>query len=275
MVSGTSRAEFMMPPMVHLRHPATSPPSDHDAESAMDFLAILSDPAAWASLAALTALEIVLGIDNLIFLSIVASRLPVHQQNAARRIGLSLALLMRLALLASIAWIVGLTQPIFSIGEFDVSWRDIIMLAGGLFLLAKGTLEIHHTMEEEHKEGAKAGSTFTAAIIQIVLLDIVFSLDSVITAVGMAEHLSVMVTAVVLAMIVMLVAAKPVGDFVNRHPTVKMLALAFLVLVGTMLVAEGFHFHVPKGYIYFAIAFSAGVEALNLLARRRRLAKAH
>ncbi|WP_191061502.1 TerC family protein [Geminicoccus harenae] len=241
----------------------------------MDFLAILSDPAAWASLAALTALEIVLGIDNLIFLSIVASRLPVHQQNAARRIGLSLALLMRLALLASIAWIVSLTQPIFSVGEFDVSWRDIIMLVGGLFLLAKGTLEIHHTMEEQHKEGTKAGSTFTAAIIQIVLLDIVFSLDSVITAVGMAEHLSVMVTAVIISMIVMLVAAQPVGDFVNRHPTVKMLALAFLVLVGTMLVAEGFHFHVPKGYIYFAIAFSAGVEALNLLARRRRLAKAH
>jgi predicted tellurium resistance membrane protein TerC len=242
----------------------------------MDVLALLSDPAAWASLAALTALEIVLGIDNLIFLSIVASRLPVSQQNAARRIGLSLALLMRLALLASIAWIVGLTQPIFSVGDFDVSWRDIIMLGGGLFLLAKGTLEIHHSMEEQHSEGAKASSSFAMAIVQIVLLDIVFSLDSVITAVGMAEHLSVMITAVVISMIVMLVAAKPVGDFVNRHPTVKMLALAFLVLVGTMLVAEGMHFHVPKGYVYFAIAFSAGVEALNLFARRRRAAsRAH
>lgn len=237
----------------------------------MDVLALLSDPAAWASLAALTALEIVLGIDNLIFLSIVASRLPVHQQNAARKIGLSLALIMRLALLAGIAWIVGLTQPIFTVFEFAVSWRDIIMLGGGLFLLAKGTLEIHHTMEDEHEEGGRATTGFAAAIVQIVLLDIVFSLDSVITAVGMADHLSVMVTAVVISMIVMLVAAKPVADFVTRHPTVKMLALAFLVLVGTMLVAEGLHFHVPRAYIYFAIAFSAGVEALNLLARRRRL----
>ena len=237
----------------------------------MDVLALLSDPAAWASLAALTALEIVLGIDNLIFLSIVASRLPAHQQNAARRIGLMLALVMRLALLASIAWIVGLTEPIFTVFEFDVSWRDIIMLGGGLFLLAKGTLEIHHTMEEEHQEGSKVASSFTSAIVQIVLLDIVFSLDSVITAVGMADHLAVMITAVVISMIVMLVAAQPVGDFVNRHPTVKMLALAFLVLVGTMLVAEGLHFHVPRAYLYFAIAFSAGVEALNLLARRRRL----
>jgi predicted tellurium resistance membrane protein TerC len=237
----------------------------------MDVLALLSDPAAWASLAALTALEIVLGIDNLIFLSIVASRLPAHQQNTARRVGLMLALVMRLALLASIAWIVGLTEPIFTVSGFEVSWRDIIMLGGGLFLLAKGTLEIHHTMEEEHKEGGKVASSFTSAIVQIVLLDIVFSLDSVITAVGMADHLSVMITAVVISMIVMLVAAQPVGDFVNRHPTVKMLALAFLVLVGTMLVAEGLHFHVPRAYLYFAIAFSAGVEALNLLARRRRL----
>ncbi|WP_035484583.1 TerC family protein [Geminicoccus roseus] len=237
----------------------------------MDVLALLTDPAAWASLAALTALEIVLGIDNLIFLSIVASRLPAHQQNTARRLGLSLALLMRLGLLAGIAWIVGLTEPIASIGDFEISWRDIIMLGGGLFLLAKGTLEIHHTMEEQHTEASTAGRGFAMAIVQIVLLDIVFSLDSVITAVGMADHLSVMVTAVVISMIVMLVAAEPVGNFVNRHPTVKMLALAFLVLVGTMLVAEGLHFHVPRGYVYFAIAFSAGVEALNLMARRKRL----
>jgi predicted tellurium resistance membrane protein TerC len=243
----------------------------------MDVLALLSDPAAWASLAALTALEIVLGIDNLIFLSIVASRLPVSQQNTARRLGLSLALIMRLGLLASIAWIVGLTQPIFTVFDFQVSWRDIIMLGGGLFLLAKGTLEIHHTMEEQHtgSEGGAVSRSFSMAIVQIVLLDIVFSLDSVITAVGMADHLSVMITAVIISMIVMLVAAQPVGDFVNRHPTVKMLALAFLVLVGTMLVAEGLHFHVPKGYVYFAIAFSAGVEALNLLARRKRLTKVH
>jgi predicted tellurium resistance membrane protein TerC len=243
----------------------------------MDVLALLTDPAAWASLAALTALEIVLGIDNLIFLSIVASRLPAHQQNTARRVGLSLALLMRLGLLAGIAWIVGLTAPIATVGDFEISWRDIIMLGGGLFLLAKGTLEIHHTMEEQHTETGSTGRGFAMAIVQIVLLDIVFSLDSVITAVGMADHLSVMITAVVISMIVMLVAAEPVGNFVNRHPTVKMLALAFLVLVGTMLVAEGLHFHVPRGYVYFAIAFSAGVEALNLMARRRKTVavKAH
>ena len=246
--------------------------STHLNETAMDVLALLSDPAAWASLAALTALEIVLGIDNLIFLSIVSGRLPAHQQNTARRLGLSLALLMRIALLAGIAWIVGLTAPIFTVFAFDVSWRDIIMLAGGLFLLAKGTLEIHHSMEEDDgPTGASAGS-FTTAIVQIVLLDLVFSLDSVITAVGMADHLSIMILAVVISMVVMLVAAEPVAGFVNRHPTVKMLALAFLVLVGTMLVADGLHYHVPRGYIYFAIAFSAAVEGLNLLAKRRSAA---
>jgi predicted tellurium resistance membrane protein TerC len=235
----------------------------------MDVLALLSDPAAWASLAALTALEIVLGIDNLIFLSIVASRLPVSQQNAARRIGLSLALLMRLALLASIAWIVGLTQPIFSVGDFDVSWRDIIMLGGGLFLLAKGTLEIHHSMEEQHSEGAKASSSFAMAIVQIVLLDIVFSLDSVITAVGMADDLSVMVTAVVIAVAIMMFAARPVSEFVEHHPTVKVLALSFLLLIGCSLVAEGFGAHIPKGYIYFAMGFSVFVEMINLRASKK------
>ena len=236
----------------------------------MDVLALLTDPAAWASLAALTALEIVLGIDNLIFLSIVASRLPAHQQNTARRVGLSFALLMRLCLLAGIAWIVGLTAPIFTLYGFEVSWRDLIMLGGGLFLLAKGTLEIHHSMEEEEQTAEASGKGFAMAIVQIVLLDIVFSLDSVITAVGMADHLSVMVLAVIIAMIVMLVAARPVGEFVERHPTVKMLALAFLVMVGMMLVADGLHYHVPRGYIYFAIAFSAAVEGLNLLVKHRR-----
>lgn len=236
----------------------------------MSFLPLLSDPAAWMSLATLTALEIVLGIDNLIFLSIVASRLPAHQQNPARRIGLSLALIMRLVLLAGITWIASLTAPILSIYGFDLSWRDLIMLGGGLFLLVKGTLEIHHTMEEHQEEGSAQKASFPVAIAQIVALDLVFSLDSVITAVGMADHLEIMIAAVVIAMGVMLVAAEPVGNFVNRHPTVKMLGLSFLILVGMMLVAEGLHFHIPRGYLYFAIAFSAGVEALNLMVKRRR-----
>ena len=241
----------------------------------MSFLPLLSDPAAWMSLATLTALEVVLGIDNLIFLSIVASRLPPHQQNPARRIGLSLALIMRLILLAGISWIVGLTTPIMTVMGFELSWRDLIMLGGGLFLLAKGTLEIHHTMEEHQEEGSAGRASFGSAIAQIVALDLVFSLDSVITAVGMADHLEIMIAAVVIAMGVMLVAAEPVGNFVNNHPTVKMLGLAFLVLVGMMLVAEGLHFHIPRGYLYFAIAFSAAVEALNLLVKRKRKPTGH
>ncbi|WP_418159225.1 TerC family protein [Benzoatithermus flavus] len=236
-------------------------------------LELLADPNAWASLLTLTALEIVLGIDNIIFLSIVSGRLPVHQQQMARRIGLGLALLMRIALLASIAWIIGLTQPAFTVLDHEVTWRDLVLGGGGLFLLVKGTMEIHQ-MAEGHEEGSQAGTaSLFAAIVQIVLLDIVFSLDSVITAVGMADDLPVMIAAVVIAIIVMLVASEPVSAFVNRHPTVKMLALSFLLLVGMALVADGLHYHIPRGYLYFAIAFSAGVECLNLIAanaRRRR-----
>lgn len=234
---------------------------------------LLSDPNAWASLLTLTALEIVLGIDNVIFLSIVTGRLPVHQQRQARLIGLGLAAGMRVLLLLSITWIIGLTAPVFSLGTYVVSWRDLVLIGGGLFLLVKGTMEIHHAMEGEVSEGQVAVSSFAAAIAQIVLLDLVFSLDSVITAVGMSDHLPVMIAAVLIAVGVMLLAAAPVSRFIERHPTVKMLALSFLLLVGVALIADGLHFHIPRGYLYFAIAFSIGVEALNLIAaaaRKRR-----
>ncbi|AWK87814.1 TerC family protein [Azospirillum thermophilum] len=240
-------------------------------------LDLLSDPQVWASLLTLTALEIVLGIDNIIFISIMASKLPAHQQHTARRVGLALALLTRLALLASIAWVAQLTQPLVTILGWAVSGRDLILIGGGLFLLAKGTLEIHHTVEGHEEDGAAPKvASFTSVVIQIMFLDIVFSLDSVITAVGMSDHLPVMIAAVVIAMAVMLFASGPVGDFVNRHATVKMLALSFLLLVGVALVADGMGFHIPKGYLYFAIAFSTLVEALNLLAasRRKRLREA-
>ena len=232
----------------------------------------LSDPQIWASLLTLTALEIVLGIDNLVFITILAGRLPAERQDHARRIGLALALITRLALLGSIAWIVGLTQPLFEIFGHAISWRDLILIGGGLFLLYKGTREIHHRLEDNvhDNEAGPVRTSFGSVIVQIVLLDIVFSLDSVITAVGMANDFSVMAAAVVIAVIIMLVASGPVSDFVNRHPTVKMLALSFLLLIGMTLVADGVGFHVPKGYIYAAIAFSAAVEALNQLAARRR-----
>ena len=232
----------------------------------------LSDPQIWASLLTLTALEIVLGIDNLVFITILAGRLPAERQDHARRIGLALALITRLALLGSIAWIVGLTQPLVEILGHAISWRDLILIGGGLFLLYKGTREIHHRLEDNvhDNEAGPVRTSFGNVIVQIVLLDIVFSLDSVITAVGMANDFSVMAAAVVIAVIIMLVASGPVSDFVNRHPTVKMLALSFLLLIGMTLVADGVGFHVPKGYIYAAIAFSAAVEALNQLAARRR-----
>jgi predicted tellurium resistance membrane protein TerC len=240
-------------------------------------LDLLTDYQAWASLLTLTALEIVLGIDNLIFLSIVSGRLPKHQQRAARRIGLALALIGRIVLLFSLTWMIGLTEPIASIAGFDISWRDIVLAVGGAFLIVKGTTETHHMLEGHEEEHGVGTITFFAAIVQITLLDVVFALDSIITAVGMAQHLPVMVTAVVIAMVIMLVAADPVGNFVNAHPTVKMLALSFLLLVGVALIADGLHFHIPRGYLYFAIAFSAGVEALNLLAasarRKRREAR--
>jgi predicted tellurium resistance membrane protein TerC len=232
---------------------------------------LLADPNVWASLLTLTALEIVLGIDNIIFISIMASKLPAHQQHKARQVGLALALLTRLMLLASIAWVAQLTQPLFTVLGWAVSGRDLILIGGGLFLLAKGTLEIHHTVEGHEEEGATPKiASFRSVVIQIMFLDIVFSLDSVITAVGMSDHLPVMIAAVIIAMAVMLFASGPVGDFVNRHTTVKMLALSFLLLVGVALVADGIGFHIPKGYLYFAIAFSALVESLNLMALARR-----
>jgi predicted tellurium resistance membrane protein TerC len=239
-------------------------------------LELLTDPQTWASLLTLTALEIVLGIDNIIFISIMAARLPPERQARGRQVGLALALITRLGLLASIAWISTLTNPLFTIAEFDISVRDLVLIVGGLFLLGKGTTEIHQNLEgEEEGEGSTGGTaSFASVVIQIMLLDIVFSLDSVITAVGMAQALEVMMAAVVIAVGVMLFASGPVSNFVNGHPTVKMLALSFLLLVGVALVADGLHFHIPKGYLYFAIAFSVLVEALNLLASRRRRKKA-
>ncbi len=228
----------------------------------------LGDPSTWiVALLTLTALEIVLGIDNIIFISILAGKLPLEKQNRARVVGLSLAMFMRIALLFSISWVIGLTGTIFSVLDFDISGRDLILIGGGLFLLGKATFEIHEKLEgEEHAPGAVAAGTasFAATIAQILLLDIVFSLDSVITAVGMAEDLWVMITAVVISIGVMLLSAGAISDFVNRHPTVKMLALSFLLLIGMSLVAEGLDFHIPKGYIYFAMGFSVFVELLNV-----------
>ena len=232
---------------------------------------LLTDPQAWASLLTLALLEIVLGFDNVIFLSIVSGRLPPERQPRARTIGLGLAAAMRILLLFSITWIISLTQPLFTVLDYAVSWRDLVLIAGGLFLLVKGTMEIHHMTEGigEEEHGA-APASFAAVIGQIVVLDIVFSLDSVITAVGMSQHLPVMIAAVLISVAVMLAAAKPIGDFINRHPTVKMLALSFLLLVGVALIADGLHFHIPRGYLYFAIAFSVGVEVLNLMAAQAR-----
>jgi predicted tellurium resistance membrane protein TerC len=232
----------------------------------------LSNFEVWASLVTLTALEIVLGIDNLVFLAILAARLPPHQQNRARQVGLAVALVSRLALLASIAWIMGLTRPVFDLFGHSVSWRDIVLIGGGLFLLYKGTREIHHRFEaDEPDESARAQqSSFAGVIAQIGLLDIVFSLDSVITAVGMANAFSVMAVAIIIAVLIMLIASKPLTAFVEQYPTVKMLALSFLLLIGMTLVADGAGFHVPKGYVYAAIGFSVGVEVLNQLVSRRR-----
>jgi predicted tellurium resistance membrane protein TerC len=231
----------------------------------------LSDPAAWIALLTLTALEIVLGIDNIIFISILSDRLPVELRKRARTIGLLLAMFTRIGLLLTIGWIIGLTEPLFEVFGKAFSGRDLILIAGGLFLLYKSTTEIHAKLEgEEHERSASAGTaTFRSVIVQIVLLDIVFSLDSVITAVGMTSNITIAVVAVIIAVGVMLFAAGPLSEFVSRHPTVKILALAFLLLIGMTLVAEGFGQHIPKGYIYFAMAFSVFVELLNLRLRRR------
>ncbi|WKB51046.1 TerC family protein [Eleftheria terrae] len=234
---------------------------------------LLLDPQNWVALATLAALEIVLGIDNVIFISILASRLPPERRDRARKIGLAAAMLSRLALLFSLAWVIGLTQPLFTALGQEVSGRDLVLLLGGLFLMAKSTHEIHGTLEGEGAPAdrpAPRPPSFAGVIVQIMLLDVVFSLDSVITAVGMVEEVAIMAAAVVLATVVMVSFSGPVGRFVGRHPTVKMLALSFLILIGVALVAEGLGLHIPKGYIYFAMAFSVGVEMLNLSLFRRR-----
>ena len=227
-------------------------------------------PEAWIALATLTALEVVLGIDNIIFISILVGRLPEHQRQKARQIGLLLAMGMRIALLLSIVWVMVLTEPLFEVLGYAFSGRDLILFFGGLFLLGKSTLEIHHSLEgvEENKSTGKA-ATFGAIITQIAVIDIVFSLDSVITAVGLVDYVAVMIIAVVVAVLVMMLAAKAIGDFVDRHPTIKMLALSFLILIGFTLMGEGLGFHVPKGYVYFAMAFSLIVELLNIRVRKR------
>lgn len=235
----------------------------------MDWLA---DPHVWAGLLALTALEIVLGIDNLLFVAVLAARVRTEHQSLARKLGLGMALGTRLALLVSISWLAHLTQPVFAVAGHGFSWRDLILIAGGLFLVYKGTVEIHARVEGEQAEteGPANRAALPGIVLQIALLDIVFSLDSVIAAVGMVSHLPVMIAAVVIAMAVMLLASGPTTDFVERHPTVKMLVFSFLLMIGMMLVADGFGVHVPRGYVYAAIGFSAGVELLNQMAARRR-----
>jgi predicted tellurium resistance membrane protein TerC len=232
---------------------------------------LLTDPAVWLAFLTLTALEIVLGIDNIIFISILVGRLPKAQQQRGRTIGLALAMLTRILLLLSITWVMSLSADLFKVAQIGISGRDLILIGGGLFLLAKSTLEIHSGLEgQEHHRDSKGSATFTSVIVQIAIIDIVFSLDSVITAVGMADHVEVMIAAVVVAVIVMMFLAGPIGNFVDRHPTIKMLALSFLILIGMALVGEGFEFHIPKGYIYFAMAFSVAVEMLNIRVRARR-----
>ena len=249
---------------------------------------LLSDPAAWAALVTLIVMEVVLGIDNLIFISILSNKLPPEQRSKVRRIGIGLALIMRLILLASIAWIVGLTATVIDLGvtgpvgehgeagfETDFSWRDLILIAGGLFLVWKATKEIHHTADPvpSHDMFDKkdvVAMNFGGAVFQIILLDLVFSIDSILTAIGMTDHLPIMIVAVLVAVTVMLLAADPLGDFINNNPSVVMLALGFLLMIGMVLIADGFGVHVPKGYIYAAMAFSAFVEALNLFARKRQ-----
>lgn len=230
----------------------------------------LTDPQAWIALATLTCLEIVLGIDNIIFITILAGRLPENQRRRGRTMGLVLAMLTRIALLLSLTWVMGLTTPMFTALGRAVSGRDLILLGGGLFLLAKATHEIHHNLEgQEETIKTKAVASFTSILVQISLIDIVFSLDSVITAVALARHLAIMILAIVISVLMMIFAAASIGDFVENHPTVKMLALSFLILVGFTLMGEGMGLHIPKGYIYFAMAFSVGVEMLNIKVRDR------
>jgi predicted tellurium resistance membrane protein TerC len=242
-----------------------------------EIVGLAADPAAWVALATLVVMEVVLGIDNLIFISIITNKLPPEQQASARRIGIGLALGLRLALLGTIFFIVQLTQPIFTVFGHGFSWRDLILIAGGLFLVWKATKEIHHNVDPDPGpdmfDQKAAVTTFGSAIVQILLLDLVFSLDSIITAVGMTDHVPIMVIAVLVAVTVMLIAADPLARFINDNPTVVMLALGFLMMIGMTLIAEGFGAHVPKGYIYAAMAFSAGIETLNMLSRRARRRK--
>ena len=229
------------------------------------------DPNAWIALLTLTALEIVLGIDNIVFITILAGKLPPRDRHRARQMGLAVAMISRILLLLSISWIMGLTQPLVTVAGNGLSGRDVILLVGGMFLIWKATREIHEKVEDEEDHDTRPTKvSFASVIFQIMLLDIVFSLDSVITAVGMADDIGVMISAVVISVGIMMFAAKSVGDFVQRHPTVKMLALAFLILIGTNLMAEGWHFHIPKGYVYFAMAFSVFVEMLNLRVSKKK-----
>jgi len=255
--------------MLHLHNPYPLPRSSTRQEPLVDWI---TDPNALIALLTLTVLEIVLGIDNIVFISILSGKLPAHQQPRARLIGLALAMFGRIVLLLSLAWIMRLTAPLFEILEQEISGRDLILILGGLFLIGKSTHEIHDKLEGagDHEGKQRAAASFASVIIQILLLDLVFSLDSVITAVGMAEHLQVMIAAIVIAIGVMMLSAAAISRFIDAHPTVKMLALSFLLLIGVMLVAEGLDQHIPKGYIYFAMAFSVFVEMLNLRTRRLR-----
>jgi len=233
----------------------------------------VTDAQIWASLVTLTVMEIVLGIDNIVFISVIVARLPAAMAKRARQIGLALALIFRIVLLSALTWLVGLTAPLTTIAGHEFSWRDAILIAGGLFLLFKATHEIHKGIEGEPEEetgGKQVAKSFAAVIAQIIVIDLVFSVDSIITAIGMAQHVEVMVAAVVISMIVMYLASGPVALFIKEHPTTKMLALAFLLLIGVALIADGLGFHIPRGYIYFAMAFSAGVEIVNVLAANRR-----
>lgn len=237
-------------------------------------LELLADPNVWAAFLTLTAMEIVLGIDNIVFISVLVSRLPKEQADRARKLGLALALIFRILLLLVISWIIGLTQPAFDILGFAPSWKDLILILGGAFLVYKATHEMHAELEEPHEHAddlkKQASMAFAAIISQIIIIDLVFSVDSIVTAVGMADHVEVMIAAVIVAVGVMFVASGPVADFVAKHPTTKMLALAFLLLIGTSLVADGLGFHIPKGYIYSAMGFSVLVEAINIIAKERR-----
>lgn len=239
-----------------------------------EILELLTNPAVWASFITLCALEIVLGVDNLILLSILTDKLPPHQRKKARHIGLIVALAMRIVLLSLIFWIAQLTDPLFTVFDKDISWRDIILVVGGLFLLAKGTTEIHEKIEgADHKAAEGKYAVFGMVILQICVMDIIFSFDSVLTAVGIADHKSVMVTAIIVSVLFMLLAVNWVAEFINRHPTVKVLALSYMLLIGMALIGEGLHFHIPKGYLYFAMAFSFLVEVVNMLVRNKNSKK--